>query len=629
MFDFVHENKRLVQIVLAIIILPFAFWGIDSYRRSSGTDSLATVNGEKISVQEFEDALRQQQSRLREMLGGNVAPGFFEQPEIKRSVLDTLVTQRLLVQEANRLGLGVPDEEVRELISSVEAFQTDGKFDKKKYESILAQKNLVPVAFQERVRGELSVRQLSDAFTQNGYASDGVSDALIRLNEQQREVSLVKLDLAAFLKKTTVSDTEVDEYYQRNASEFKLPERVKVEYLTLSAQDLLAQAEVSDSEIRDYYEAHRSEFGEQEQRQAAHILIATTPKATLAEKQAAKDKAENVLQQVKAAPGKFAELAKQYSQDPGSAANGGDLGLFGKGAMVKPFEEAVFSMKQGEVSGLVESDFGFHIIKVLAIKAGKTQSLPEVRNLISQRLKAQKSLDHFAELADKFSNTVYEQSDNLKPAASLIHGEIKQSGWIEKGKSTGAPWTDKVMQAIFSDEAIKNKRNTSAIEVAPNVLLAAHVTEYKPADTQPLAEVVGAIRQKLQHQKAVGLAAQEGDALLKKLQQGEKVNVAWQAARTYSRSKHEGLSNELMQKVFEASGKNLPAYAGGMEDSQGYVLARVDAIKDNAVIDANKHNRYVQQIRQIAGDELMRAYLVEARKHADIKSKQFTADNNK
>jgi peptidyl-prolyl cis-trans isomerase D len=629
MFDFVHEKKRLVQIVLAIIILPFAFWGVDSYRKSTASSSLASVNGEKIGQQEFDDAMRQQQQRMKEIAGNNFDPSFFEQPEVKRSIMESLISQHLLTQEAARSGFGVSDDQTRQLIAGIEAFQTDGKFDKKKYEAVLGRQNMTSTVFEYRVRNELSSRQLSDAYVQNGFSSNYVADTLIRLNEQQRVVSVAKLNADTFLKQVNVQDTAVNDYYQHNPNEFKSPEQAKVEYVILSVESILPQISLSETDIKNYYEEHQSELGTQEQRQASHILIAIAKNTTEAEKQAAKAKAEDILHQIKATPDKFAALAKQYSQDSGSASKGGDLGMFGKGAMVKPFEDAAFKLKAGEVSDLVQSDFGYHIIKLTSIKPAKVQPLAEVHELISQRLKAQQATERFAELADKFTNAVYEQSDSLKPAAELVHAPIKQGGWLEKGKVPTAPWTEKAIQAVFSDEAIKNKRNTTAIEVGQNTLLAARVLEYKAASVRPLAEVNSAIRQKLQRQQVLELVNKEGTALLGKLQHGDKVSVTWQAAQSISRAQHTGVDNELARQIFQVNGKDLPAYIGSMDAQNGYVLARVDAIKDMVAVDADKHNRYVQQIRQMTGEELLRTYLQDVKSRAKIDMMKFAEDDKK
>lgn len=622
MFDFVHEKKRLVQIVLALIVLPFALWGVDSYRHSGDTASVAKVNGDKISQQEFDNALEQQRQRIREMAGANFDPALFDKPEVKQSVLDGLVTQHLMWQAAREAGLVVSDEQMAQLIASVPAFQKDGKFDKSRYEAALRAQGMTPALFEYRVRQDLTTRQLTDAYVQNGFVAQSVAANLIRLNEQARVVSLAKLD--AKVDPAAVTEADVQQYYAQNAQEFQMPERARIEYVTFSVDALMEQVEADEREIKAYYEDHLNEFGTPEQRQAAHILIAVPKQAGEAEKAAAKAKAEEVLQQVRKAPAKFAELAKQYSQDPGSAARGGDLGFFGRGMMVKPFEEATFALKPGEISGLVQSDFGYHIIKLTAVKAAKTQPLGEVKALISQRIKFQKASDKFAELSEKFSNIVYEQSDTLKPAAELVKAPLQTGVWLSRDKASAAQWGEKLVQAVFSEDVLKNRRNTNPVEIAPNTLMAARVVEYQAASTRPLAEVAGAIRAQLQRQRAVQGMVQQGKALLARLQAGEKAAVAWQKPETVSRMQSGKLSREVVQALLRADVSKLPAYVG-LEDAQaGYVLARIEAVKEAAPADATKLERYTQQIRQIAGEELLTAYLADLKRQADISMKSFT-----
>lgn len=628
MFDFVQEKKRLVQIVLALIILPFAFWGVDSYRKAGGPAPLATVNGEKIGQQEFDNALNQQRQRIREMAGSNFDPAIFDKPEVKYSILDGLITQHLMSTEARTLGLTLTNEQIGQIIVSIGAFQKDGKFDRQQYEAVLREKGKTPAGFDTEIRQAVLQQQLSDAYTQNGYAAKVAAENLIRLNEQQRVVAVSNIDASALVKQAKLSDSAVSDYYAKNAQEFRMPERANVEYVVFSVDSLLPQITVSDDEVKQYYEDHQPEFGTQEQRQAAHILIAVSKQASDADKQAAKAKAEQLLQEIKQTPSKFAALAKQYSQDPGSAAKGGDLGMFGHGAMVKPFEDSVFGLKVGEVSNLVQTDFGFHIIKLLAVKPAKIQSLGEVKNLIVQRLKLQHANDKFAELADKFNNTVYEQSDSLKPAADLVKASVQRGLWLSKGQVPAGLWSEKVLQAVFSEDAIKNKRNTAAVEVAPNTLLAARVVEYKPASERPLEEVSASIREKLLRVQASEFAAQQGQKLLDQLQRGEKVNLSWKAAQVTTRNQRSGIEPSLLQAVFRADTAKLPAYVG-VQTAGGYVLARIDAVKDNAAIDENKLGRYEQQIRQLTGEALLTAYMDDLKKQAKITTTSFAEEEKK
>lgn len=628
MFDLVQENRRLVQIVLALIIVPFALWGVDSYRKSGSGAQLASVNGEKIGQQEFDNALNQQLQRIREMAGANFDQALFDKPEIKHSVLDGLVSQHLMGIEARKAGLILTNEQIGQIIVNIGAFQKDGKFDRQRYEAVLKEKGKTPSGFDAEIRQAVLAQQLTEAYTQNGYASQAVAENLIRLNEQQRIVTVANFDATSFVKQVKVADSAVNDYYSKNSQEFQVPERANVEYVVLSADTLLSQVTVPENEIKQYYEEHQTEFGTQEQRQASHILITVAKQASEADKLAAKAKAEQILQQIKQSPANFASLAKQYSQDPGSATKGGDLGMFGRGAMVKAFEDSVFSLKVGEVSGLVQTDYGYHIIKLQAVKPAKIPSLAEMKSMIVSQLKSQHANDKFAELAEKFSNTVYEQSDSLKPAAELAKSIVQRGVWLSKGQAPAGFWTDKALQAVFSEDALKNKRNTAAVEVAANTLLAARVTEYKPASVRPLTEVAASIKQKLEKQQASELAAVQGKKLLEQLQHGEKTSVSWKQAQSVTRNQRSGVEPELLRAVFGADTGKLPAYVG-VNGQSGFVLARIDAVKDTASVDDIKRFRYAQQIRQITGEELLMSYLADAKKRADITMKDFAAEEKK
>lgn len=629
MFDFVQEKKRFVYIILALMVLPFAFFGLDSYRHSENAQAPATVNGVKISAQELDNSLRQQQEQLRQRMGANFNPALFDTPEMKRAVLDNLIAQRVLLEQARAAGLIVTDDQIAQLIASIESFQENGKFDKKRYESVLANNNLSPLMYEASVRDDLVRQQMNEVYARNGYASVTLADKLIRLNEQQRVVSMATIPLQPLMTTVKVEQADIKKYYEENAKDFAVPEQVKVEYVMLATEDLLDKVSVSTDELHAYYESRKSEFGTPEQRQVSHILINASAKAPQSEQDAAKIKAADILAQVRRAPAKFAELAQQYSQDPGSAANGGDLGFFGKGMMVKPFEDAAFALNQGEISGLVKSDFGYHIIKVVAIKPARVPSFDEVRESILNKLRQQKASERFAELAEKFSNIVYEQSDTLKPAADLVGAKIEQSGWLIKGTPSAEPWNAKSLLAIFSDDVVKNKRNTPAIEVNPTTLLSARVLEFKPASVKPLSEVQAMIQQKLVRTQAALLASQQGKEALAALQKSGKANVSWEASQSITRAQHNRIEAGLVRQVFQADATKLPQFVGAEMSQGGYAIVRVDAVKEAAPPDTRKQASYVQQLRQMSGDEVFQAFMADAKAHANIKINLPTSPTSK
>jgi len=619
MFDIVRERKKLVQIVLVLITLPFAFFGLESYQHSGDSAAPATVNGTKISQQEFDTALRQQQDKMRQVLGENFDPKMMESAEIKRAILENLIAQKLLVERARKAGLTVTDEQVAQVIGSVEAFKQDGKFDQARYVTVLDSQNMSPLMFEARLRDDLIGQQLKDAYAQNGYASNTAIENVIAINEQQRVVSMSGVSLQSYLSQVQADETEIKTYYDQNQKEFKLPERARVEYVMISINDLMGKIEVKDEDVKKYYDERQSEFGTAEQRQAAHILITVAADAPQADKDAAKAKAEGLLKQIRQNPAQFAELAKANSQDPGSAMNGGDLGWFARGMMVKSFDDATFALKSGEISGVVQSDFGYHIIKLTGIKPSQVMPFAEVKDRIVSKLRQQKASDSYAELAEKFSNTVYEQSDNLQAASELAGVKIAQGPWLVKGVAAGEPFTPKVLEAVFSDDAVKDKRNTAAIEVAPNTLLAAHILEHQPASARPFSEVQDLIKQKILGKKALDKAEKQGRMLLSQLQQGEKPQLNWSVAQPVTHAQHGALDAAIVRQIYQVDASKLPQYVGAESQQNGFILVRVDAVKDSEKPDDAKRAQYAQQLRQMTGDEMFQAYLKDVKAQSEIK----------
>ncbi len=358
MFNLVERNKRIIQIILAIIILPFAFFGVDSYFRDSATGAtVAKVGDSEISEQEFQQALRDRQEQMRSMSGGRVDAAFLDSPEMRFSVLEGLIQQRLLIRQGLKNGITVTDDQLRAYIAQAPVFQgDDGKFSMARYEQYLQAQNQNAAMFENRVRQDLILMQMSEAYQQSSFVSRTVAERLHRITEEQREVSRAVISTDKFASQVKIDADAARKYYESQQDEFRIPEQVRVEYVALSLEALLPQIQLEQAEVKKYYEEHQREFGVAETRQASHILIAADKTAGAEAREQAKTRAEEIAAELKQNPNKFAELAKKHSQDPGSAAKGGDLGTFSRGAMVKAFDAAVFGMKPGDVSAPVETD---------------------------------------------------------------------------------------------------------------------------------------------------------------------------------------------------------------------------------------------------------------------------------
>ncbi len=617
MFDFVHKKKGVVQFILILATLPFLFWGVESYR-SDGEDQVALVAGEKIQRQELDQAMRNQQESMRG--SGEDAP---DNPEVRSAVLDRLIQQRLLKQEAARIGLTVLDPQLVDVIQGIGAFQQDGAFSNKRYEELLREQGMTPVVFEARVRQEMQQQQLIDAYTRNGFVPDAVAERVMRLSEEQREVSLARIQPEQFLAQVRPDDAAIKSYYERHQAEFQVPEQVRVEYLVLSLDDLAKQVQVNVDETRKYFEEHKDGFGQPEERQASHILISVSATASDADKTAARAKAEQLLAQVKQAPQSFADLAKQHSQDPGSAVKGGDLGFFGRGMMVKAFEDAVFQMKPEEIRGPIQTDFGFHIIKLSAIKAGKAVSFDEVKNQVEQELKKQKAEKTFGEMAEGFGNMVYEQSDSLQPAAEKFGLSIRQSDWISrKGGELPHLTNGRLLQAIFSEDAIKNKRNTEVVEVTPNTLVVARVLNHRPAAMRSMAAAKDEITMLVIRQQAAEAAIKEGEEKLARLQKGEAGMVAWGPVQQVSRQQPQGMDNETLRTIFKARSTGLPSYAGVANPQGGFTLLRISRVIELVPADKATRKAFGKQLQRLLTQEELAAALAGIRQRSDVTIKK-------
>jgi peptidyl-prolyl cis-trans isomerase D len=569
MFDFVQKHRRLLQIMLALITIPFALWGIESYTRfAGGRDSVASVNGSDISQREFDDQLRLQQENLRRMFGGRIDPAAFDNPETRHAILDQLISQRVVAVEAAKRNLFMSREAVIEAITQAPEFQENGKFSAALYTAYLESRGMSDQANVAELQSQLPVSRLIGSIAESAIVPHSVAERLAAIEAEQREVSEARIPAQQFLAQVKVDPAQIKQYYDANPAQFRTPERVRAQYVVLSAEDLAKQEPVSDDEIRKAYEQRASSYRVDEQRRASHILVKT------------KEEAQKLLAEVKKNPGAFAELAKKYSQDTGSAEKGGDLGWFTRGTMVKPFEDAVFSMKQGEIR-IVPSDFGFHIVRLTGVQEAKTRPLEEVRKEIAADIARQKGAKKFSEDAEAFSNMVYEQPDSLKPAADRFHLQIQTTGWIAKSahQELGALDNPKLLAALFSQDALANKRNTDAVEVAPNTLVAAHVVEYQPEAQRSFEDVKDQIAERLRRDAAFKLAQQQGAAKLAELKKGENGGLTWSAAKLVSRRDAQGLPAEVLRRVVAADVSKLPAYVGmPSTDGSGYLLLRISKV---------------------------------------------------
>lgn len=629
MYDFLNKHKRMVQMVLALITLPFAFFGVDYYFRGGGggEDTIATVDGSKITRRDFENALRDQGERLRAQMGKEYDSSLLDHPDVRYAVVEGLVNQRLLAGEAQRERLRVTDAQLADVIAGIPAFQEDGKFSPDRYRIMLQGQNMTPAMFEDRLRRDLAQAPLQEPLAQGAIVAQASAARYLSLLEQKREVAQATIDAEPFAKDAKVDDAAVKAFYDQNPDALMTPEQARVEYAVLSVDALAAKVAVDPQDVRKQYDANLANFTSPEERTASHILIAVKPGATDAEKAAAKKKAEDIAAQVRATPARFAEIAKAESQDPGSAAQGGDLGTFGRGTMVKAFEDAAFAAKPGDIVGPVQSEFGWHVIKVTGARAATQRPFDEVKGQIEAGLKQQLAQERFQAAADQFQNLVYEQADSLEGVGKALDIPVTTTPFITRAQALQlAPNGQAFVDALFAPASVQAKRNTDAIEVAPNTLMAGRIVEHHPAAPRPFDDVKAEIRRQLERKAMAEAAERAGRAKLALLEQGKSDKDAGLAfGKPVEVGRNEAgptMPPDALRRIFQAEPAKFPVYVTATNPRGGFSIYRVTKVVEPATLDEGRLKLAAERMGDQLGRDFAGAYLASLRARADVKIDQ-------
>ena len=587
MFDFIRDHKKIMQILLIILIFPsFVLFGIDGYKRFQNSgDVVATVNGVEITKEEWEQSHKNEVTRMRASMP-NIDVAMFDSPAMKYGVLERMVQTRVLESSAKKLNLKVSDQRVALAISGIEGLagikKPDGSLDIEKYKQLLASQGMTPEIFESRMRGEVAMRQVVNGVTQSSVTFPAQIDVALDSFYQQREIQIAIFSASDFLAQAKPADEDVSKFFALHKNEYQSAESADIEYVVLSLDAIEKNITLNEADLKAYFEQNQATLAAKEERRASHILINAAASASDADKQKAREKAQSILDAIKKNPASFADAAKKNSQDPGSAVKGGDLGFFARGAMVKPFEDAAYALKKGEISGLVQSDFGFHIIQLTEIKSA-TSDFNQARPILEKELKNQQARKQFAEMAEQFSNLVYEQSDSFKPVVGKLKLDIQTAQNVTKEVKPDpkSPWTNaNLLKSLFSADSIKNLRNTEAIEAGPNTLVAARITKYFPAKQIPLEEIKPMIVQAVLVQKALELAKENGKS---KLDEWKKAPEAaqLQSPVVLSREQSMNLPGNLVDEAMRASTAKLPILIGVDLGSRGYGIVKVNKVLEN------------------------------------------------
>ena len=630
MLDKIRNNtqSKFAKIVLVIIIIPFALFGIDSYLSSIGDDVYAAkVNGESITIQSYQNAL----NRVKDQFLNQSTPpdpAIFETAEFRKSVLDGMIASKLVAQEAVRANFVISDNQLSQYILGMPGFQRNGKFDQEAYDNLAMRQNLTPKKLDELIRKDLAKQQVKDSMNKYVFVTKEKIQKLVNLAYQKRDVSMLELRLDEYLKKVNVTDEEIKEYYEANPSNFIMPDQVKVNFLLYSVAEILPKVKITDEEVKQYFEENKAQFEGSQERRAKHILFLTDSDMTEEELNEAKNLAESVREKAIKSPKKFDDLAKEYSKDTESAKKGGDLGFFSRGMMVKEFDETVFDMKVGDVSPLVKTQFGFHIIKLIEIK-GEEVSFDTVKAQIKGEILYSKAQQIYAEGAEEFANLIYEKSNSLKPAADRFDLTIQESQWLSLDTATKFFNNEAFAQAVFDSEAIELKTNINAIEVSPNNLISAQVIDFKPSAPRSLIDAKDEIKEFLSKSTAQKLMISTGEEMIEKLE-SKSTKVEWIDELVIDKVDPQGISKPIVRAIFSMNHDNLPSFEGIYDPANDeYIVVRLNDVIKNEVTDNLSVDIYSDEYFAALKNEIDNAYVDDLRSMADIEyNPQVTQYNN-
>ncbi|QNK66051.1 SurA N-terminal domain-containing protein [Variovorax sp. PAMC26660] len=578
MFDFFRKYNKIVMIFLFLLIIPsFVLFGVERYQGSGRDEKVARIEGHDITKPEWDAQHRIETDRIRQQ-SPNVDPTVLESDALRYATLERMVRDRVLAAAAAKANMTVSEERLSRIFAQdpgLAAFRKpDGSFDTETFQRVTGR---TPQQYEAAVRSDMATQQVLLGISGTTFTPPALAATTINAFYDSRQIQVARFGPESFASKVTVSDADIEAYYKDHMAQFQAPEQASIEYLVLDLEAAKKNIVVSEADLKSYYEQNTSRFGTKEERRASHILITAPTSMSAGDRAKAKAKAEELLAEVKKAPNTFADVARKNSQDPGSAEKGGDLDFVTRGAMVKPFEDAMFALKKGEISGIVETEFGYHIIHLIDIKPAVVPPFEQVRATIENEVRGQQATQEFAKAAEIFTDAVYQSPDSLKPAAEKLKLTIQTASNVARTPALGAtgPLASRnFLSALFASDSLDRKQNTEAIEVGSSQLASGRVTQYTPAHPVPLAEVKDKIRAQLVNERAAVLAKTEGEAKLAAWT-AKADGATFGAPITVSRREAQSQPLPVIDAALRADAAKLPAIVGVDLGAQGYAVVRV------------------------------------------------------
>lgn len=619
MLHYIRDRAQgwIAWFIVGLISIPFALWGVNSYMTGASDVVVAEVNGNEINQTELQQSLQQYRDQMRNVLGEQFDPAMFEGAAVKRNILDGLIEQRLLHEASQKLGQTVNDASVSEMIRSNPAFQRDGQFDPDYYAMMLARVGYSPASFEAQLRNDLLTQELTRNIQRSAIVTPTQLDRVLELEKQQREIAYGVVPLQNYVDKVSIDDEAVRAYYDNNKTAYTAPEQVRVNYVELNIDSIADTITVDDEALQQFYVDNESQFVGPEQRRVSHILIEGDDEEARAEI----EKIAERLQQGE----DFEALAKAESEDTGSAAQGGDLGYFGPDVMEPAFEEAAFALENvGDISEPVETEFGYHLIKLTGVESPEVQDFSDVRTEVEQRYRSQQAEAQFYDKAEQLANLSFENPDSLDVAAEELGLEIQTTPLFTRGGTeSGISSEAKVVEAAFSEDVLQNELNSAVIELSDTHLVVIHKNKHIPENVLPFESVKPAIEQQLLFDEASQFAREKGEAIVAELKDGAEAQTLlenWQPAAFYGRDSEE-VSQQILQRAFEMQKPESQAqYTGFTADNGNYVVIKLTDVKSGqtADVEAEERQSIQEQLQQMMSNAELQAFIASLRADADI-----------
>jgi len=568
--------------IIFLISIPFALWGVNSYLGGGEVAPAAIVNGEEITARDLDQAYANYRQRLAQLFGGSIPESFGNETMLRETVREQLIEEVALRQYIQKQRYRIGDSDLNRIIRGMDVFQREGQFDTAIYEAQLRSLGYSPLGFEQELRTNGAMEQFQTGIRATAFLTPLTRERYVSLTNQTRKIRTLRFSADA--DALEFSEAEIEQHYQANSNRYRTPDQVKIDYIEVSLDDVKKSIEVKPDDLRLRYEDHRDAYTTAETREASHILIKVDSDED-------NDQALARISEIRdriVAGESFADLAREYSEDPGSAADGGNLGEIERGVMVQTFEAALFAMEVDQLSEPVKTGFGWHLIKLHAINGGETRPFESVKDELEDEIRTELAEGQIYDLVENLANLAYEQSDSLLPASEQLGLELQTSGWFSRTSGQGIAAEQQVRQAAFSPEVLQQGLNSEAIELGNDRIIFVRLNEFKPSEQQPLEQVRDRVVSELRVSRLRELNSKSGSEALAALNDGKSLDeVATERSlkiedHGFVTRQQRDIDGAIRQRAFRMKKPEQSATYDGLSLSDGkYVIVELSAVLSN------------------------------------------------